>query len=158
MDPAAKKTVLRMFTYGLHAMSVHHGEQANAFTVNWITQVAFEPPMVAVAVENDGASIELLRASGRFAISVFATGQRELAGHFGRPTARNPDKLGGATHHPSPGGLPILDEALGWLECAVRGELPAGDHTLFVAEVVEAGVLREGQPLTMAETGFRYYG
>ena len=158
MDPAAKKSVLRMFTYGLHAMSVRHGERANAFTVNWITQVAFEPPMVAVAVENQGASIELLRASGRFAISVFATGQRELAGHFGRPTARNPDKLAGAAHHPSPGGLPILDEALGWLECVVRGELPAGDHTVFVAEVVEAGVLGEGQPLTMAETGFRYYG
>ena len=158
MDQAAKKTVLRMFTYGLHAMSVRHGDRANAFTVNWITQVAFEPPMVAVAVENEGASIELLRASGRFAISVLATGQRELAGHFGRPTSRNPDKLAGAAHHPSPGGLPILDDALGWLECAVRGSLPAGDHTLFLAEVVDAGVLREGQPLSMAETGFRYYG
>ena len=158
MDEAAKKAILRKFTYGLHAISVRHGERANAFTVNWITQVAFEPPMVAVSVENDGASIELLRASGRFAISVFASGQRELAGHFGRPSARNPDKLAGAVHRASPGGLPILDEALGWLECSVRGELPAGDHTLFVAEVVEAGVLREGQPLTMAETGFRYYG
>ena len=158
MAPAAKKSVPRMCTYGLHPMSVRQGERGNAFTVNWITQVAFEPPMVAVAVENQGASIELLRASGRFAISVFATGQRELAGHFGRPTARNPDKLAGAAHHPSPGGLPILDEALGWLECVVGGELPAGDHTVFVAEVVEAGVLGEGQPLTMAETGFRYYG
>jgi flavin reductase (DIM6/NTAB) family NADH-FMN oxidoreductase RutF len=158
MDQATKKTVLRKLTYGLHAVSVRHGERQNAFTANWLTQVAFEPPMIALAVENDGASLELLQASGRFAISVLATGQRELAGHFGRPSARNPDKLAGAAHHASPGGLPILDDALGWLECAVRGSLPAGDHTVFVAEVVEAGVLREGDPLTMQETGFRYYG
>ena len=158
MDEAAKKTVLRKFTYGLHAISVRHGDRANAFTANWITQVSFEPPMLALSVENDGASLALLQASGRFAVSVFATGQRELAGHFGRPSSRNPDKLGGAAHHPSPSGLPILDEALGWLECVIRRSLPAGDHTLFVAEVVEAGVLREGDPLTMQETGFRYYG
>ena len=158
MDQAAKKTILRKFTYGLHAIAVAHGDRANAFTANWITKVASEPPMVAVAVENDGASLALLRASGRFALSVFATGQRELAGHFGRPSSRNPDKLANIAHHPSPGGLPILDAALGWLECVVRGSLPAGDHTLFVAEVVEAGILREGDPLTMQETGFRYYG
>jgi flavin reductase (DIM6/NTAB) family NADH-FMN oxidoreductase RutF len=158
MDEAAKKTVLRKFTYGLHAVSVRHDGRVNAFTANWITQVAFEPPMLALAVENDGASLELLMASDRFAVSVFATGQRELAGHFGRPSSRNPDKLAGVSNHPSPGGLPILDEALGWLECVVRGHLPAGDHTVFVAEVVEAGVLREGEPLTMQETGFRYYG
>jgi flavin reductase (DIM6/NTAB) family NADH-FMN oxidoreductase RutF len=158
MDQAAKKTVLRMFTYGLHAISVREGDRVNAFTANWITQVAFDPPMVALAVENSGASIEPLRASGRFAVSVFGTGQRELAGHFGRPSARIPDKLAGTAWHPSPVGLPILDEALGWLECSVRGSLPAGDHTVFVAEVVEAGVLREDQPLSMAETGFRYYG
>ncbi len=158
MDEAAKKTVLRKFTYGLHAISARHGERSNAFTANWITQVAFEPPMVALSVENDGASFELVKASGRFAVSVYATGQRELAGHFGRPSSRNPDKLGGAAYHISPGGLPVLNDALGWLECQVRGSVPAGDHTVFVAEVVEAGVLREGEPLTMQETGFRYYG
>ena len=158
MDEAAKKTVLRKFTYGLHAIAVRHGDRANAFTANWITQVSFEPPMVAVAVENGGASLELLQASGRFVVSVFASGQRELAGHFGRASARNPDKLSGAPHHPSPSGIPILDDALGWLECEIRGSLPSGDHTVFVAEVVEAGVLRDGEPLTMQETGFRYYG
>jgi flavin reductase (DIM6/NTAB) family NADH-FMN oxidoreductase RutF len=55
-------------------------------------------------------------------------------------------------------GAPLLSEALGHLECAIRAEAPAGDHTVFVGEVIEARLRRAGAPLTMAETGFRYFG
>ena len=158
MDTAAKKAVLRLFPYGLYAVTVRDGAEVNAFTANWLTQVAFEPPMIAVAVENDGHSIGLLRRSGVFAVSVFASGQRDLAGQLGRSFARNPRKLDGVAHRPAANGCPVLADALGWLECRVTGELPAGDHTVFVAAITEAGILREGAALTMAETGFRYSG
>ena len=60
-------------------------------------------------------------------------------------------------------GAPVPDEATGWLECELRGEVATGDHVLVVAEVVEAGVLRAqplgaGETLTLRETGFRYAG
>ena len=158
MDEAAKKTVLRMFTYGLYAISVRHAGDVNAFTANWIAQASFEPPMVMVAVENDGRSIALMRASGVFAVNVYASGQRELAGHFGRRSKTNPNKMAGIAYEDGVTGAPLLVEALGYLECAVRAEAPAGDHTVFVGEVVEARVRREAPPLTMAETGFRYFG
>lgn len=158
MDAAAKKTILRRFPYGLYAVTVADGDERNAFTANWLTQVSFEPPMIGVAVENEGHSIALIRRCGVFTVNLFATGQRELAGHLGRSFARNPRKLDGLAHHPGANGCPILDDALGWLECRVTGEVPAGDHTLFVAEIAEVGVLRDGETLTMAETGFRYSG
>lgn len=158
MDEAAKKTVLRMFTYGLYAVSVRDGDRVNAFTANWVTQASFEPPMVMVAVENDGRSIAMMRNAGVFAINVYETGQRELAGHFGRRSKTHPDKMGGIAYETGVTGAPLLVEALGHLECAVRAEAPAGDHTVFVGEVVEAKVRRQGTPLTMAETGFRYFG
>ena len=53
---------------------------------------------------------------------------------------------------------PVLDAALAWVECRVQGSLPAGDHVLFVAEVVEVGQNREGTPLTLKEAGFKYAG
>lgn len=158
MDAAAKKTVLRLFPYGLYAVTVAHGDERNGFTANWLSQAAFEPPMVMVAVENDGKSIELLRQSGVFTVNVFASGQRELAGLLGRSFARNPGKIAQVASHPGANGCPILDDALGFLECRVAGELPAGDHTIFAGEITEAGVLREGATLTMRETGFRYSG
>jgi flavin reductase (DIM6/NTAB) family NADH-FMN oxidoreductase RutF len=158
LDEAAKKTVLRMFTYGLYAVSVRDGDEVNAFTANWICQAAFEPPMVMVAVENDGRSIDMMRRSGLFGVSVYETGQKELAGHFGRKSRTHPDKLAGQGWEPGETSVPLLTQALGHLECQVRGELPAGDHTIFLGEVVAARVRREGEPLLQKETGFRYFG
>jgi flavin reductase (DIM6/NTAB) family NADH-FMN oxidoreductase RutF len=158
MDAAAKKNLLRRFPFGLYAVTVAEGDEVNAFTANWLTQAAFEPPMLMVAVENDGHSIGMIRRNGVFTVNLFASGQRELAGQLGRSFARNPRKLDGVAHHPGANGCPILDDTLGWLECRVTGEVPAGDHTVVVAEVTEAGTLRDGDMLTMAEAGFRYSG
>lgn len=157
MDEAAKKTVLRSFTYGLYAVTAREGEAVNGFTANWLTQASFDPPMVVVAIEQDARSLGMILRSGRFAINVFTSGQRELAGHLGRSSQRNPDKLRDVPYRLEH-GLPILEAALGYLVCEVRGSQPAGDHTLVVGEVIEAGVQREGEPLTLRETGFRYAG
>lgn len=158
MDAAAKKNLLRRLPFGMFVVTVAEGAQANAFTANWLTQVAFEPPMLMVSVENDGQSIGMIRRGGVFTVNLLASGQRELAGQLGRSFARNPRKLDGIAHHPGANGCPILDDTLGWLECRVAGEVAAGDHTVFVAEITEAGILREGDLLTMAEAGFRYSG
>jgi flavin reductase (DIM6/NTAB) family NADH-FMN oxidoreductase RutF len=159
MDAAVKKSVLRMFTYGLYAVMAKHGDQVSGMTVNWITQASFEPPMLVVAVELDSHSRTVIEASGAFSVNIFESGQRELAGMLGRSLARKPEKLDGLAWSPGPTtGSPLLEAGLGWVECSVRGSLMAGDHILILAEVVDVGLNREGTPLTMAETGFRYAG
>ena len=52
MDPNIKKQALRTFTYGLYAVSCVDGDEVNIFTANWLTQVSFVPPLLAVSVEN----------------------------------------------------------------------------------------------------------
>lgn len=160
MDQDAKKSVLRSIVYGLYALAVRDDDGgAHAMTVSWVTQVSFEPPMIAVAVESDSRSLPLLRRRRAFALSVLPTGSRQLAGKLGRSSAYVPDKLAGIAHHPAPAsGAPVLDDATGWLDCRVTAELPSGDHVLIVAEVEEAGVQREAKTLTLGETGFRYAG
>ena len=159
MDPAIKKQVLRLFTYGLYAVTARHGDDVSAMTANWITQVAFEPPMLALAVQNESHSRKVIEASGAFAVNVYETGQREEAGGLGRKFAKHPEKLGDLQSKPGPAtSSPLLDLALGWVECRVHSSQPAGDHTLFLAEVVEAGLNREGTPLTLQEAGFKYAG
>jgi flavin reductase (DIM6/NTAB) family NADH-FMN oxidoreductase RutF len=159
MDHAAKKTVLRMFSYNLFAITSAHNGEVSGMTANWLAQASFEPPMVMIAVEVDSHSLHVIQQAGVFAVNVFESGQRELAGQLGRATAKRPDKLDSVAMRPGPAtGAPLLDAALGWLECRVTGSVFAGDHVVFVAEVIEAGVNREGQPLTMAEAGFRYFG
>ena len=155
---SAKRTVLRQLTYGLYVVTVAAGDERGAFTANWLSQASFDPPLVMVSVERDSHSLPLIRQAGRFAVNVLETGQRELAGHFGKKARHVGDKLAGIPHHQSPSGQPILDQALGYVVCAVSGELDAGDSVIVLGEVVEARVLREGEPLTMREAGFRHAG
>ena len=159
MDPAVKKSVLRLFTYGLYAVGARHGDETSGMTANWVVQSSFEPPLLALAVEADSHTCQVIQASGAFAVSVYDGGQRELAGQLGRTYAKHPEKLDDLMWKPGPAtGSPVLVEALGWVECRVQSSAPSGDHILFVAEVVEAGHNREGTPLTLKEAGFKYSG
>jgi flavin reductase (DIM6/NTAB) family NADH-FMN oxidoreductase RutF len=159
MDETAKKTILRHFPYGLYVVTVAHDGEDHGMTANWITQAAFEPPMVVVAIENLSKTIGMVRNSHHFALNLLLSGQRDLAGKLGRSSGQAPQKLKGLKTKPAPvSGVPVLAEALGWVECRVVATLPAGDHTLVLGEVVSAGVEHEGEPLTLAAAGFKYAG
>lgn len=158
MDPTLKKQVLRTFTYGLYAVSCADEGQVNIFTANWLTQVSFDPPLLAVSVENISKSLPMILRSRIFTVNVLRSGERELAGQLGKSALQRPDKLATIAFHLGVNFCPILDNALAWVACEVRHTVEAGDSTLIVAEVVDVGMLGEGQPLTMAEAGFRHAG
>jgi flavin reductase (DIM6/NTAB) family NADH-FMN oxidoreductase RutF len=160
LDQAAKKKVLRDFTYGLYAVTAAHEGERGVFTANWLSQASFEPPLVMLSVENDSSTLPLIRASGRFAICPLREGQRELAGALGRPKKRAGDKyetLDLAVVE-TVSGVPALAESLGYVVCDVQSEAPAGDSVVFVAEVVEARSFADDPPLEMRQAGFRHAG
>ncbi len=158
MDPNLKKQVLRTFTYGLYAVSCADEGEVNIFTANWLTQVSFEPPLLAVSVENVSKSLPMILRSRKFTVNVLRSGDRELAGMLGKSALKQPDKLSNIGFDLGINGCPILHNALAWIACGVRNTVEAGDSTLLVADVVDVGILGEGQPLTMAEAGFRHAG
>lgn len=147
---------LRAIPYGLYAIGVRSGEERNAFTANWLTQVSSDPTMLALAVENEGRSLPLIRAGSVFSVSIYHEDQRREAALLARPAVRVPRKLEEMEYRDGDTGAPLLPSTLGALECRVVGEVPAGDHTLFLGEVVAAHAFREGEPLTLKGAGFRY--
>lgn len=160
MDVAAKKAILRRFPYGLYAVTVAHGGEEHGMTANWVTQAAFEPPMLVVAVENTSKTMGMIRDAHYFVVNLLEAGQRELAGKLGRSSEQAPHKLKGLKTKPAPvSKTPVLAEALGWVECRAVASLPSGDHTLVLGEIVDAGVENaDGQPLMLADAGFKYSG
>jgi flavin reductase (DIM6/NTAB) family NADH-FMN oxidoreductase RutF len=158
MEEITKKEALRLFTYGLYAVSCADGTQRNAFTANWLSQVSFDPPLVALSVENTSTSIHLIRASRRFAVNVFAADQRALSGRLGKNFAKDPAKLDGLRWAAAGNGCPVLEDTIAWVACDVESETPCGDSTLFIGRVVDAQVLRREEPLTMLAAGFKHAG
>lgn len=158
MDDAAKKEALRLFTYGLYAITVGDDQQRNAFTANWVSQVSFDPPMVALSIENDSISLPIIRRTGLFAVNIYAADQRDLAGLLGKSYVKHPEKVEHLALGHGETGCPVLLESLAYVECRVQSETPAGDSTLLVAQVEGATVLRRAEPLTMLAAGFRHAG
>ena len=159
-DPGARKVVLRKFTYGLYAVTAAHDGDRGVFTANWLSQVSFDPPLVALSIETDSATLGLIRADGHFTVCPLADGQRELAGNLGRPKARAGDKFAAFELDvaETSRGTPALAATLGFVECALVSETPAGDSVVLIGEVIEARILNEGEPLTMRAAGFRHAG
>lgn len=160
LDPVARKRLLRSFTYGLYWVSANHLDARGIFTANWVTQVSFDPPLLALSVERESSTLELIRRSGRFVIGPFRADQRELAGDLGRPRSRTGDKIDAyalETIAMESGGF-ALEDSLGAIGCRVISESEAGDSIVFIGEVVEALNLGDGEPLTMREAGFRHFG
>jgi flavin reductase (DIM6/NTAB) family NADH-FMN oxidoreductase RutF len=125
MDAAAAKTILEHFPYGLYVVTVRSDGEDHGMTANWITQASFDPPMIAVAIENTSKTIGLIRDSHHFAISLLTTEQREIAGKLGRTSEQAPQKLKGVKTKPAPTAqTPVLTEAVGWWNAAPSLRFP----------------------------------
>jgi flavin reductase (DIM6/NTAB) family NADH-FMN oxidoreductase RutF len=160
MDAQAKKLALRSIQYGLQVLTSIDGEELAAAGVNWLTQASFDPPLVVVAVKNDNDSHAVIERSGVFAINVLAEDQLEIGKAFFRTTKVEGDTLNGYRYEPGPAtGSPLLVDLPWWFECRVTDTVARGDHTVFVAEVLEAGVRDEAAvPLSLRATGMNYGG
>jgi flavin reductase (DIM6/NTAB) family NADH-FMN oxidoreductase RutF len=139
---------------GVYVIGVAHGEQRNAFTAAWITQVSFDPLLLALSINPQNASFPLVHASGAFTVSVLKRGQTDFARRFGTRSGRDQDKLAGVRWEPGHSGAPYLSEALAYFDCDLTESVPAGDHELIIGRVVGGRVLDlEAVPLAYAETG-----
>jgi flavin reductase (DIM6/NTAB) family NADH-FMN oxidoreductase RutF len=160
MDPADKKVALRAITYGLYVMTASSDGEFAAGGVNWLTQASFEPPLVAAGVKADSGLHALIEQTGLFAVNVLADDQLDIGKAFFRSITVDGDRI---NDHKFERGVatdaPILDEVPYWFECRVTDTVARGDHTVFVAEVIGAGVRDAARvPLNLRTTGMNYGG
>jgi flavin reductase (DIM6/NTAB) family NADH-FMN oxidoreductase RutF len=149
MDANAKKTALRMIPYGLYVLTASDKDgRVAAATVNWVTQAAFEPPLVVVGVKTDSHAHPLIKETKAFALNVLGKGQQALAFTFFKPAEVSGDTVSGQPFRRGTTGAPILTNAPAFVECTLEATVEKGDHSVFVGRVVEAGVAKapDGRP------------
>ncbi len=143
MDEQTKKTALRMIPYGLYVLTAESEEgEVAAATVNWVTQASFKPPLVAVCVKADSGAHKIIKDSGMFALNILARDQQGTAFTFFKPAERDGNMLSGEPFSRRSTGAPILEKAPAYLECKLVKTVEIGDHSVFVGEVVDAGVAK----------------
>jgi len=166
MDADAKKTALRMIPYGIYVLTSEGKDgKVAASTVNWVTQTAFQPPLVVVGVKADSGAHAIIKDAKVFALNMLGKEQKGQAFTFFKPLEREGNTIGGEPFRKGGLGAPILERAPAFVECQVVDTIERGDHSIFVGEVKNAGVAvpPAGRPddaiLTMRELGDKvFYG
>lgn len=159
METRIKRQVLRMIPHGLQVVTLRQGGEVHGYTSSWLTQVSFEPPLLALGVRADSRSRRMMEESGVFCLHFLTRDQEEMARRFFRPSQESGDKFEGLSTTVGPEtGCPVLTEALAHAECRVTQVVKAGDHSIVVAEVMECAVHRDGEPLLLADTPWQYGG
>lgn len=146
---------------GLYLLGSRSGDERNLMTLNWATQVASEPKLVAVSVERQARTHRLVADGGAFALSILDRSDRAVVRKFVRPAtwdARDAT-LNGFKVGVARTGVPVLAGAGAWLDCEVRDRLDWVSHTLFVGEVVDCRAPSDGfEALRMEDTKMSYGG
>lgn len=138
---AAKKTALRMIPYGLYLLTGANAKgDVAAATVNWVTQASFEPPLVAIGVKTDSLAHAVIKETGVFALNMLGKAGQNIAFTFFKSHQRDGDSIGGESFRKGKTGAPIFASAFAYVDCKLVGSVEKGDHSVFVGEVVDAGV------------------
>jgi flavin reductase (DIM6/NTAB) family NADH-FMN oxidoreductase RutF len=151
VDDAQFKMAMSHFASGVTIVTTEHDGKAYGLTVASFASLSLHPPLVLVCIENSVKSRDALSASKKFGVSILGSEQSDVSNRF---ASKVDDKFAGTATRRGELGLPLIDGALCSIECTLREELPGGDHTIFVGEVVDVRA-REGAPLVYFRSGYR---
>jgi len=150
---------LTNLTTGIYVLTVADGERRHGMSSSWVTQVSGEPPLIMAAIDNAHFSQRIVAATRRFGLNIVGGRGKELEDYFYSSRARRPDNLEGLEYELSPTlAVPWLALAMVSIEAQVRDTYVAGDHTMFVAEIVGVRFKDGDRPLTALDLEYVYLG
>jgi len=131
---------------GVFIITAKSGDILNGLTAAWVSQASFVPPLVSVSIGKPRYTHEIIKKGKNFAVNIIASDQIDLARHFGFGSGRNKNKFEGIMYKTAKTGAPILPDCAGWMDCRVIHEYDAGDHTIFIGEVIDSGTKENKEP------------
>ena len=141
--------------HGVYVVTTRTGDRLNGMTASWVSQVSLNPLLLMASIAPGRYSHDLIKESGVFAINVLTSEQVDLGKRFGFQSGRRVDKFTGLEYFAAATGSPILPQAYAFFDLKLVATHPAGDHTLFVGEVVDAKILHpEMHPLVFSKKDF----
>ncbi len=146
--------VMYALSYGLFVLSARRGEKDNGCITNTAIQVTSEPNRIAIAVNKANFTHDMVLETGKFTVSVLSQEAKfELFQRFGFQSGRDVDKLADFQEHIARDGNGVVYVTQGtnaWISCQVVSTMDLGTHTLFVADVLDGGVLSNAPSATYA--------
>ena len=135
------------------------GDDYNAMTTSWITQLSMDPVIIGIGVDNTAVTHRLISEGGSFTVNLWNSEDTRVFVKFSKPASWEDGTLNGRAVRTEATGAPVLDEAIAWMDCEVRQSIDFGTHTLFAGELVAAGIhYDEARAAAMSDTRMKYGG
>ncbi|HYM62319.1 MAG TPA: flavin reductase family protein [Thermoanaerobaculia bacterium] len=151
IDEAGFRRAMSQFASGITIVTVEHEGTLYGMTVSSFASVSLRPPLVLVCIETQLKTHSAIIGAGSFGVSILGHGQEALSTRF---ATRTDDRFAGLELRRGELGTPLLAKALATIECRLHAQLPGGDHSIFVGEVLDA-VVTESDPLLYFRGGYR---
>lgn len=135
------------------------GDERNAMTTSWITQLSMEPVLIGIGVDNSAVTHRLIRDGGSFTVNFWDADDTRVFVKYSKPAEYRDGQLNGRPVGEATTGAPVFDEAIAWVDCEVRQSHDLGTHTLFIGEVVDAAINDDdARPASLSDTRMKYGG
>ena len=151
------RSALGSFATGVTVVTTQGEEHGYGMTANAFSSVSLDPPLVLVCVISGSEGAEHIRQNRCFAVNILAAEQEPISRYFSskeRPKGR--DAFSEVAHRTEVTGSPILDDVVSFLDCQLHVTLQAGDHDIFIGEVVALGISPDAKPLLFAGGGYAW--
>jgi flavin reductase (DIM6/NTAB) family NADH-FMN oxidoreductase RutF len=143
-DPQLQRRIFGRFATGVTVVTTRRGEQWHGMTANAVTSLSLDPPLVLVAVDRRAGMHSALHEGQCFALSILGHAHEHVSRRF---ATSGPKEFGDLATTTAVTGAPILIDAIGWVDCRITQVLPAGDHDIFIGEILAGDHKEEGRPL-----------
>jgi flavin reductase (DIM6/NTAB) family NADH-FMN oxidoreductase RutF len=163
VDAALLNAVTWKIPNALVLVGSRAGEEWNAMTTSWITQLSMEPVLIGVGVDDKAVTHRLISAGGSFTVNLWSADNSRVFVKFSKPAVLATDgdvtTLNGLVVRPAPSGAPVFADAIAWFDCEVRQAIDFGTHTLFAGEITAAAIIDdEARAAAMSDTRMKYGG
>lgn len=159
MDDTILNKVTWKIPNALALVGSRSGDEWNAMTTSWITQLSMEPVLIGIGVDNSAVTHRLIVEGGSFTVNLWSAEDTRTFVKFSKPATKDGMTLNDRPIREGRTGAPIFEEAIAWMECEVRSSHDFGTHTLFVGEIIDAAVVDEEQrAAAVSDTRMKYGG
>ncbi|HYM56221.1 MAG TPA: flavin reductase family protein [Solirubrobacteraceae bacterium] len=150
------RTALGAFATGVTVVTTSGEEHSYGMTANAFSSVSLDPPLILVCVKWPSEGAEHIERNGVFAVNILAAHQEPLSRYFSsRDRPRGRDAFRDVPSQVVASGSPIIDDVLAYMDCALHATHEAGDHRIYIGQVLALECAVEKPPLLFHGGGYR---
>ncbi len=147
VDPLEFRSIIGHFATGVTVITAAAGEELQGMTANAVSSLSLDPVMVLICVDKSTHTHGVLERGGVFAVNILGEHQEQLSRIFAKRAEPELGMLRGQPFRFGASGAPILEDCMAFFDCRVADVLQGGDHSIFLGEVIDQGVVHDMKPL-----------